>query len=232
MFISLNASMYFFSLLILVFSLLFFLTIGGVFQAYVYRKIDNDAIEDDTSFSWNPIHHIELFVFVVFIFFGILVSLKKQPFLHKWADGIKGIIQKILFMFSGGCFHLFCASIFLFFGTLLWKSPFIFLALKTSLKADYHFIFDIKNILGVQGPKLILATFSLVSIAINLHIAMLDFLFSILDFTLRKYLLSYMLDFKFILGIYLLFLIFFLLYGNAIMYFFWRVISSPLYLLL
>lgn len=231
MIISLNASMYLFSLLILIFSLLFFLTIGGVFNAYLYKQMGDDSAWDSDYSSLNPIYHIDLFVLVVFIFLGWLIGMKKPPFSYDWADGVKGICQKFIFIFGVGSFYLFWASLFLFIGALLWKGSFVILAFKTGLKANSHFILEVSNLLKIKGPSLILAVFSLVSVVINLHLAIIDLLFSFLDFVLKKYLANYIMDFKFIIGIYLFFILVFSLYGNVIMYFFWNLISLPLYLL-
>jgi hypothetical protein len=233
MFLSSTAVMYLFSLLILVACLIFYLTIGGVVQGYIRSYITGD-VSIDSEELWNPAAHIELFVLIFFVFFGILISLKKQPFIE--IDGgffadIKSFFKNVFLLFGGGIFHLLLASLFLFFGAALWKGPFVVFAVKTSLKASSQFVLLVSKIFSATGPKLFSISFLLISVVLNLHIALLDFIFSLLDFFLRKYFSQHLFDFKFLLLIYIFFLLFFLFFGNIITYFFWKVISLPLYLL-
>lgn len=234
MFLSPNAIMYLFSLLTLAISLILYVTLGGVFQLYFRSYISGMPFFSEPEDVWNPFSYIEIFVLVIFIFFGVLVSIKKQPFIETgegFFTNIKSFFKNIVLLCAGGFFHLFLASLFLFIGAFFWKAPFVLCAVKTSLKASSHFILAISKVFGATGPKLFGITFLLVSVVLNLHIAVLDFIFSLLDFILRKYLTDYLIDFKFLLLIYIFFLIFFIFFGNIIMYFFWKFISLPLYLL-
>jgi hypothetical protein len=234
MFLPSSAIMYLFSLLTLVISLIVYLTLGGVFQAYLRSYFLKIPIITEHEELWNPASYIELFVLVIFVFFGVLVSLRKQPFLEAgegFFSDTKNFFKNIFLLLGGGFFHLVLASLFLFIGAWVWKAPFVLCAVKTSLKASSHFILAISKVFGATGPKLFAVTFLLVSVVLNLHIAVLDFIFSLLDFFLRKYLTNYLLDFKFLLLIYIFFLVFFIFFGNIIMYFFWKLISLPLYLL-
>ncbi len=231
MIFSVKIAMYFFSICLLSIVLLFFVTLGGIFSAYLYKKIGDDTAWNAGFNSLNPLNHIDYFVIIFFIITGWFIGMKKPTFLHNWKDGFKGFCQKLVFIFCPAMFHLFIASFLLFIGVYFFSYQFFLLACKTSLKANYFYISEVSKFLQIKGPKLIFSIFSLYGVILNLNLALLDFLFSILDYIIKKYFFDDMLNIKFVFLLYATVILLLYLFGNGIMYFFWNIIIIPLLLL-
>jgi hypothetical protein len=231
MIIPIKAAMYFFSFTLLTLSLLFFVTAGGIFSSFLYKKIGDDSSWHSGYNSFNPFNHIDYFVIIFFIFTGWFIGIKKPPFLGNWKEGLKGLLQKSIYLFVPSLFHLFLGSVLLFIGVYFFSYQFLLLAFKTSLKANTLYIYEVSSTLQIKGPQLIFALFSLYSIVLNLNLALLDFLFSVLDYVIKKYFFEEMLNIKFIFLLYAIVMLLLYIFGNKIMYLFWNIIVSPLILL-
>ena len=231
MIISIKVAMYFFSLCLLTISLLFFVTLGGFFSSYLYKKIGDSTSWESGYDSLNPFNHIDYFVIIIFIFTGWFIGIKKPLFLHNWQQGYKGVLQKISYLFLPAFFHLILASVLLFIGVYFFSYQFLLLSFKTSLKANAGYILEVAKLLQVKGPQLIFALFSLYSVVLNLNLALLDILFSFLDYIIKKYFFENILDIKFIFLLYGIVMCLLYMFGNSIMYFFWNIIVIPLLLL-
>jgi hypothetical protein len=231
MVLSAKIGMYFFSLSLLTLALLLFVTVGGIFSSYIYKKIGDPSSWDNGYNSLNPFNHIDYFVVIFFIVTGWFIGMKKPSFEHNFLNGIKGFLQKIIYFIAPMSLHLILASFLLFLGVYLFSYDFLLLAFKTSLKANPAYVTNVFTILQVKGPKLILSLFSLYSIVLNLNLAILSFLFSILDYIIKKYFFEDMFNIKFIFLLYAFVLLLLYVFGNSIMYFFWNIVIMPLFLL-
>lgn len=232
MIISIKIAMYFFSLLILTISLLFFVTLGGVFCSYLYKKIGDSSSWDSGYNSFNPSKHVDFFLIILFILTGWFVGIKKPPFINNWENGIKGFIQKISYLLIPTIFYLIISAILLFIGVYFFSFKLLVLAFKTSLKANFSYIAEVSSLLTIKGPKLIGAVFLLYSVILNLNLSLLYLLFSFLDYIIKKFFLKYTFDIKFIFLLYGFVILLLYLFGNSIMYFFWNIIITPLILFL
>lgn len=231
MIIPIKAVIYFFSLFLLTTSLLFFVTLGGIFCSFLYKKMGDDSSWESGYRSCNPFNHIDYFVIIFFIFTGWLIGIKRPTFFNNWKRGVSGILQKLTYLFVPTLFHLFIASLLLFFGVYFFSYEFLLLSFKTSLKVSGSYIYEVITLLKIKGPKLIFALFFLYSIILNLNLALLDFLFSLLDYIIKKYFFEQMLDIKFIFLLYGIIMLMLYIFGNKIMYLFWNIIITPLILL-
>lgn len=231
MIIPIKAAMYFLALCLLTISLLIFIVAGGVFTSYLYKRIGDSSSWENGYQSLNPFNHIEYFVIILFIITGWFIGMKRPSFLHNWKNGIKGILQKLAYLFVPSLFHLVIASILLFVGVYFFSYQFLLLSFKASLKVNISYITEVCNILHIRGPQLIFVLFSLYSIILNLNLALLNFLFSILDYIIKKYFFEQMLNIKFIFLLYGIVMLLLYIFGNSIMYFFWNIIVIPLLLL-
>lgn len=229
MIISIKAAMYLLSLLLLTVSLILFVTIGGVFTAYFYKLIGDQSAWDNGYNSLNPFKHIDFFIIIVFMITGWFLGMRKPPFYYVFADGVKGFIQKLSYFFIPPLFHIISASLLLFVGAYLFSLNFVVLAFKTSLKANNQFVLDIVSLLKINGFRLISVLFALYSISINLNLALLNIVFSIIDIITKKYFSENIFDLKLILLLYVLIILFLYLLGNYIMYFLWNLILLPLW---
>jgi hypothetical protein len=229
--ITIKAAMYFFSLCLLTISLLFFVTLGGIFSSFLYKKLGDDSSWESGYNSCNPFNHIDYFVIMFFIFTGWFIGIKRPPFLYTWKKGLQGFFQKLAYLFAPSLFHLCIASILLFAGVYFFSYPFLLLSFKTTLKANIGYIYEVLSLLKIKGPKLIAALFFLYSIILNLNLALLDFLFALLDYIIKKYFFEQMLNLKFIFLLYAVVMFLLYLVGNKIMYLFWNIIITPLILL-
>lgn len=231
MIISLKAAMYFLSLFLLTMSLILFVTLGGVLSAYLYKLIGDSSAWESGYNSLNPFKHIDYFIILIFMITGWFLGMRKPPFYYMWESGLKGYLQRIVYFFGPALIHLIIASLFLFCGVYFFSLNFVVLAFKTLLKANYQFVFDIVSLLKINGLKLIAVLSMLYSIPVNLNLALLDLVFSFLDFVTKRYFMENILNIRFILLLYAFVILFLYFFGNYIMYFFWNIILLPLLLL-
>jgi hypothetical protein len=231
MIIPIKAVIYFFSLFLLTTSLLFFVTLGSIFCSFLYKKMGDDSSWESGFSSLNPLNHIDYFVIIFFIFTGWLIGIKRPAFFNNWKKGLSGILQKLIYLFVPTLFHLFIASLLLFIGVYFFSYEFLLLSFKTSLKVSSSYIYEVITLLKIKGPKLIFALFFLYSVILNLNLALLDFLFSLLDYIIKKYFFEQMLNIKFIFLLYGIIMLMLYIFGNKIMYLFWNIIITPLILL-
>ncbi len=228
---SAKVAMFIFAVFLLTTSLLFFVTLGGVFSSYLYKKIGDSSAWESGFNSLNPFKHVDYFVLIFFLFTGWFFGIKKPPFFYNWSKGLRGFLQKLSYLFVPSLFHLSIASLLLFLGVYFFSYPFLLLAFKASLKVNSVYLLHVLAVLQIKGPKLIFALFSLYSIILNLNLALLHFLVSFLDYIIKKYFMEDMLDIKFILSFYGIVIFLLYLFGNKIMYFFWNIIITPLFFL-
>lgn len=224
--------MYFLSLFLVTASLIIFVTIGGFFSSYFYKLIGDSTSWENGFDSLNPLNHIDLFNILIFMITGWFLGMKRPPFdndfkMNQFID----VCKMILYIIGPGLFHIIIAAIILFLGVLCFSIPFFQLAIKTSLRANSYFIFDIVSILKINGIKLLFATFCLYSISINLILALLNFIFAFIDILFKRYFVYMMADMKFIFLFYVAIFLFVAFFSGYITYFFWKIIVLPLYLL-
>jgi hypothetical protein len=228
---SMQIIMYFISLFLLTATLILFVTLGGCFSAYLYKRIGDSSAWENGFGNMNPSNHIDPLVVLVFVITGWFFGIKKTPFYSEFEPNFKGFIKKMIYCFGPAMFHLSLASIILYIGVSCFSLPFFSLAITTPLGASSTFITTVVGGLKVKGVKLICAIFFLYSISINLSLALLDLLFSCIDAFLKRYIIAYMDNMKFLFIFY--FCLFFLIacFSRYITYFFWKMIIFPLYLM-
>lgn len=222
--------MYFLSLFLVTMSLIFFVTIGGFFTAYFYKILGNSTACEDGFNSLNPLNHLNPFIILIFMTFGWFFGMKRPQLATEFYSGNREV-KKIISFFGPGLFHIVLASVMLFIGVYYFSFSFSFFAIKTSLQASSNFILELVSSLKINGIKLLCAGFLLYSVSMNLVLGLFNFLFSLIDLFFKKYFSYNMSDMRFIFLFYICIYLFLLFFSKYIMYFFWKIIILPLYLL-
>ena len=105
------------SLLLFVSAFLLLIGIQGSLSAYIKSWVGDDTALQEGFDSCNPFVHMHPLAVLLFLVFRFLFC-NRQPFAWVWADGWRGIFQRLFFVLGVTFFHLVsAASVLLSSGT-------------------------------------------------------------------------------------------------------------------
>jgi hypothetical protein len=216
----------------LLFTLLFFITISGVFQAWLKYWMGDDTALKEGFGKFNPLVHIDEVWMIIFFITRIFVR-SIQPMNIFWEKGIKGFFQKIIVFFTSPVLHFIISSILLLIGVKAFSTPFFFLALQTPLSISVDFLQGIMaTYVNLKGIKLIVLILLLYSIAMNMMLGLLDLFIAILDYFFRTFIKPYFNNFNVAIGSYLIMMFILIYFSNTFHYISWMIVSYPVIKLL
>jgi hypothetical protein len=226
-FVSGNAPLYIVAFSVFIFVILFFASLGGAFHAYLKAMIgDRDAL--DAGFgSLNPFMHMDMLLVGLFLLTKVLIK-KYQPFSWRWDYGVKGSMQRFLYVFATPMLHLFIASIILFFSVKYFGFKFFEFAISTPLSPSIELIKSVKLLVGMSSYKIIMMLFSLYSIVTNMFLAIIDLFIHFSEYVLYTYIFPHESNPWAIFLCYIALIFIFALCINFITLLCWRMISFPL----
>jgi hypothetical protein len=209
-------------------SSLFFIGLGGAFNAYLRAFLgDDDALRDGYG-SLNPFVHISFFWMIIFLWIKFFIR-NSQPFSWNFKNGIFGFFQRIIFIFASPIMHLFIASLFLFFSIFFFGNSFYMLAIKTPLGFSIETIKMLKIFFSnISSIKIIFMLFSIYSIVVNVFMAFIDFFLNVLEYFIYVFVFPYYENPGAIFLCYLLLTVIFVIYSDIITIASWKMISLPL----
>ncbi len=215
------------SFIVFLVSSLFFIGIGGAFNAHLKAFLgDDDALKDGYG-SINPFVHISFFWMIIFLLIKFFIR-NSQPFSWNFKNGISGLVQKIIFILASPICHLFIASLFLFFSILFFGNSFYMLAIKTPLGFSIETIKMLKIFFSnISSIKIIVMLFSIYSIVVNVFMAFIDLFLNVLEYFIYVYVFPYYENPLIIFLCYLLLTLIFIIYSDIITIASWKIISLP-----